>query len=81
MRTRLYAVGSRRPVLCSPVCRVLQGLNTGTRERVQVRPQAMLEAKDLPANNLSKLLEQRVIAAVTADRQARAAMQVGWSGC
>lgn len=37
----------------------------------------MLEAKDLPTNNLSNLLEAKVAAALAADRQQRAAMQVG----
>lgn len=35
----------------------------------------MLEAKDLPANHLSNLLEQRVLNALATDRQQRAAMQ------
>lgn len=48
----------------------------GTRERIQVRPQAMLEAKDLPTNHLSNLLEQKVAQALVTDRQQRAAQQV-----
>jgi G:T-mismatch repair DNA endonuclease (very short patch repair protein) len=36
----------------------------------------MLEAKDLPQNNLSMLLEQRVNRKLEEDRQARAAQQV-----
>lgn len=56
----------------------LQGLQNNVRERIQLRPQAMLEARDLPTNNLSNLLEQKVASALAADRQARAAMQVGW---
>lgn len=59
------------------VCRGVQGLRAGTRERIQTRPQAMLEAKDLPCNHLSSILEQRVLNAVAADRQQRALMQVG----
>jgi hypothetical protein len=54
----------------------LQGLETGQREGIRVRPQAMLEAKDLPHNNLSMLLEQRVNRKLEEDRQARAAQQV-----
>lgn len=54
---------------------LLQGLRNGSRERINVRPQAMLEGKDLPANNLSNLLEQKVNAALAADRQQRAVMQ------
>lgn len=59
------------------LCLVLQGLQNNVRERIQLRPQAMLEARDLPTNNLSNLLEQKVQAALAADRQARAAVQVG----
>ena len=55
---------------------VLQGLRSGCRDRIQVRPQAMLEAKDLPANHLSSLLEQKVLNALAADRQQRAVQQV-----
>jgi hypothetical protein len=36
----------------------------------------MLEAKDLPQNNLSMLLEARVNRKLEEDRQARAAQQV-----
>jgi hypothetical protein len=36
----------------------------------------MLEAKDLPQNNLSMLLEQRVNRKLEEDRQARAVQQV-----
>lgn len=57
-------------------CVCLQGLADGTRDRITVRPQAMLEAADLPTNHLSTLLEQKVVNALAADRQARAAMQV-----
>lgn len=53
-----------------------QGLRTGSREVIKVRPQAMLEAKDLPPNHLSAILEQKVTAALAADRQQRAMMQV-----
>jgi hypothetical protein len=49
----------------------------GTRKRIQTRPQAMLEAKDLPTNQLSALLERRVMDALAADRQQRAVQQVG----
>jgi hypothetical protein len=49
----------------------------GTRERIQTRPQAMLEAKDLPTNKLSALLERRVVDALATDRQQRAVQQVG----
>lgn len=57
----------------------VQGLHLGTRERILTRPQAMLEAKDLPTNKLSALLEQRVLDALATDRQQRAAQQVGSS--
>lgn len=36
----------------------------------------MLEAKDLPSNNLSQLLEARINSALEQDRQQRAMMQV-----
>jgi hypothetical protein len=55
---------------------LLQGLEQGLREGIRVRPQAMLEAKDLPQNNLSMLLEQRVNRKLEEDRQARAMQQV-----
>lgn len=53
-----------------------QGLETGQREGIRVRPQAMLEAKDLPPNHLSMLLEQRVNQKLEEDRQRRALQQV-----
>lgn len=39
----------------------------------QQRPQAMLEAKDLPHCELSKYLEQRLVMSLDHERQARAA--------
>lgn len=59
--------------LC-PKCLML-GLETGQREGIRVRPQAMLEAKDLPPNHLSMLLEQRVNQKLEEDRQRRALQQ------
>lgn len=62
-------------LLTRAVCCVLcscQGLVTGQRERITMRPQAMLEAKDLPHNDLSRLLEQRVNQKLEEDRQMRA---------
>jgi hypothetical protein len=59
---------------------LLQGLETGQREGIRVRPQAMLEAKDLPPNNLSMLLEARVNRKLEEDRQARALQQVRQQG-
>eukprot|EP00775_Hariotina_reticulata_P012625 gene12625-12755_t len=56
--------------LC-PSC-LMRGLMDGVRDRIMVRPQAMLESKDLPVNNLSSILEQRVYAALEQDRQERA---------
>jgi hypothetical protein len=55
---------------------MVQGLMEGVRDRIMVRPQAMLESKDLPVNNLSSMLEQRVYAALEQDRQLRAAREV-----
>lgn len=45
---------------------------TGQRERITVRPQAMLEAKDLPHNDLSRMLEQRVYQKLQEDCYMRA---------
>lgn len=61
---------------------LLQGLETGQREAIRVRPQFMLEAKDLPQNNLSQMLESRVNTMLERDRHTRASMQVCTSdGC
>eukprot|EP00878_Enallax_costatus_P007519 GHUV01007875.1.p1 GENE.GHUV01007875.1~~GHUV01007875.1.p1 ORF type:complete len:926 (+),score=290.96 GHUV01007875.1:200-2779(+) len=57
--------------LC-PSC-LVAGLMNGQREITTVRPQAMLEAKDLPHNNLSRLLEQRMYQKLEEDRYMRAA--------
>ena len=49
------------------------GLKKGQRKVIAVRPQAMLEAKDLPRCDLSNHLEARVDAALRQDAQLRAA--------
>eukprot|EP00879_Flechtneria_rotunda_P004691 GHRR01004955.1.p1 GENE.GHRR01004955.1~~GHRR01004955.1.p1 ORF type:complete len:1088 (+),score=359.45 GHRR01004955.1:402-3266(+) len=59
--------------LC-PKC-LMHGLQTGCRERVTVRPQAMLESKDLPQTSLSQILEQRIYTALQQEREQRATMQ------
>lgn len=59
--------------LC-PRC-LIQGLERGERQRIEMRPQAMLEAKDLPQCNLSMLLEKRVVTALQVERVARAKAQ------
>lgn len=48
------------------------GLERGQRQRITVRPQAMLEARDLPTCDLSNYLEQRLAGALGAERAARA---------
>jgi len=59
--------------LC-PDCLVV-GLEMGQRQRIEQRPQAMLEAKDLPHCELSKYLEQRLVMSLDHERQARAAKE------
>lgn len=48
----------------------------GQRQIISVRPQAMLESKDLPHNDLSRLLEQRVYQKLEEDRYLRAGQVV-----
>ncbi len=48
------------------------GLKRGQRKAIAVRPQAMLEAKDLPRCDLSDYLENRVAGALERDRSMRA---------
>ena len=57
--------------LC-PNCLVL-GLDTSQRKRTEVRPQSMLEGKDLPHCSLSRHLEQRMLTSLAKERRARAA--------
>lgn len=48
------------------------GLKRGERKAIAVRPQAMLEAKDLPRCDLSDFLEARIAKALDEDRSMRA---------
>ena len=48
------------------------GLHTGRRQPIAVRPQAMLEAKDLPRCDLSDYIEHRLQLALGRDRADRA---------
>ncbi len=48
------------------------GLRKGQRKAIAVRPQAMLEAKDLPRCDLSEFLEDRVAKALERDLHMRA---------
>eukprot|EP00955_Chlamydomonas_euryale_P000390 4355-Chlamydomonas_euryale.AAC.1 len=59
--------------LC-PDC-LVRSVETGERQRMTVRPQAMLEARDLPVSNLSRYLEHHLAAALMQERGARAAQQ------
>jgi len=59
--------------LC-PDC-LLDGLRKNLRRRIEVRPQAMLEAKDLPQCELSKYLEHRISTGLQKEREARAAKE------
>ena len=48
------------------------GLQKGQRQAIAVRPQAMLEAKDLPKCDLSNYLSERLDSVLERDRQERA---------
>lgn len=48
----------------------------GKRQRIENRPQAMLEARDLPHCNLSRLLEERLNSALQQEQVERAKEQV-----
>ncbi len=52
--------------------RARAGLHSGRRQPIAVRPQAMLEAKDLPRCDLSDFIERRLALAVGRDRHERA---------
>jgi hypothetical protein len=54
----------------------LQGLEMGKRQRIENRPQAMLEARDLPHCNLSRMLEDRLNTALQQEQFERAKEQV-----
>ncbi|BDA47644.1 probable histone acetyltransferase HAC1 [Coccomyxa sp. Obi] len=58
------------PYIC-PMC-LLAGLKRGERKAIAVRPQAMLEAKDLQRCDLSDFLEARIAKALDEDRNMRA---------
>ena len=58
----------------------LQGMATGVRKRVEQRPDSMLEARELPHCELSRLMEQRLLRALENDRAERAAA-VSRGGC
>ncbi|KAK9824572.1 hypothetical protein WJX72_011411 [[Myrmecia] bisecta] len=58
------------PYVC-PMC-LLDGLETGKRRPIQVRPQAMLEARDLPRCELSDFLQARLDASLERERAERA---------
>ena len=51
----------------------------GKRQRIENRPQAMLEARDLPHCNLSRMLEERLNTALLQEQVERAKEQVGAS--
>ena len=51
------------------------GLMRGERQPIGVRPQAMLEARDLPRCEISDFLQQRLDSAVAAERVQRAKEQ------
>lgn len=48
------------------------GLEMGIRKPIEVRPQAMLEAKDLPTCELSDFIEERLRSTLAEDRALRA---------
>jgi len=52
---------------CKPV-----GLRTGTRKPIEERPQAMLEARELPRCSLSDFLESQLRACIAEDTRLRA---------
>ena len=54
------------------MCALRAGLKKGQRKAIAVRPQAMLEAKDLPRCDLAAHLEARVEAALSRDAHLRA---------
>ncbi|KAG1663398.1 hypothetical protein FOA52_011676 [Chlamydomonas sp. UWO 241] len=56
--------------LC-PEC-LLEGIDTGVRQRIEVRPQSMLDAKELPVTRLSKFLEDHMASAIQHERCTRA---------
>ncbi len=61
--------------LC-PDCLII-GIESGQRRRTEVRPQAMLEARDLPSSKLSDWLTERLNRELENERIRRAAQQVG----
>jgi len=63
------------PYVC-PVC-LLDSLRSGQRKPIEARPQAMLEAKDLPKCDLSDFLEARLAKALRADAAGRARAAAG----
>ena len=58
------------PCLSSVLC--FAGLLKGSRQPIGVRPQAMLEAKDLPVCELSEFLQHRLNIAVQNEHLERA---------
>ncbi|GFH07343.1 uncharacterized protein HaLaN_02130, partial [Haematococcus lacustris] len=56
--------------LC-PDC-LVQGMQRGQRQRIEMRPQSMLEGSDLPHTQLSKYLERRLYYSLDKERRARA---------
>ena len=62
--------GRRFVTECLRVC--CAGLKRGQRKAIAVRPQAMLEAKDLPRCDLSEFLEDRLAKALERDLTLRA---------
>lgn len=54
---------------------VAAGLFRGERQPIQVRPQAMLEARDLPRCDISDFLQDRIDKALQADAILRAKEQ------
>ena len=49
------------------------GLESGTRQPIDVRPQSMLEGRDLPTCDLTKYLQQELDDTLATDAAARAA--------
>ena len=49
------------------LCFLVAGLMRGERQPIQVRPQAMLEARDLPKCDISDFLQERIDSALSAE--------------
>lgn len=47
--------------------KIVAGLMRGERQPIQVRPQAMLEARDLPKCDISDFLQERIDSALSAE--------------